>query len=170
VSGDSDSSTGVIVREPLAWLVTEAVGCGLRLHHQGQPLEREDRTAAANSQTIEHIARRSDPVAAGTAPRIINNELHRTPIWALTGLALRDTRRVTINGTPDVPARMAEHPRVAAWTAAYPKETIWRTWDLGPWFALHLTAAVMWLLVLGQLLQGLPPGVEVGLGLAHPGG
>lgn len=160
VGGGADPSSGVIARAPLAWLVTEAVGCGLRLHHQGQPLDREERTAAAVSQTIARLSKGPDPVAAGTARRVINDELRRMPIWALTGLALRDTRRVTIDGGPDVSTHMAEHPSVAEWAARYPRDTVWRTPGPGLRFWVHLGLIPCWLLVLGQLLHGLPAGVE----------
>jgi hypothetical protein len=160
IGGGNPLADGALARFPLAWLVTEAVRCGLRLHHQGHPLGQEDLAAAAVSATVARLSGQPDPVAEGVAVPIIHSELRPTPLWALTGMALRDTRRAEIDGGPDLAVHMDEHPSVGAWAATFPGDTVWRTRRPGPWFGVHVALIALWLLVLGQLLHGAPQVAE----------
>jgi uncharacterized protein (DUF2235 family) len=160
VGGGYALAVSDIARAPLTWLLSEAVGCGLRLHHGNQPLDDEERAAAAVSQTVARITHQPDPVVLGTARRNIHSELHQSPLWALTGMALRDTQRAAVDGAPGRITRMAEHTSVEAWAAEYPDDTVWRTWGFDVPFWVNLALVVLWMLVFGHLLQGAGPGVE----------
>ncbi|MFI4931561.1 MAG: T6SS phospholipase effector Tle1-like catalytic domain-containing protein, partial [Burkholderiales bacterium] len=106
VGGGYALTEGRLARAPLTWLVCEAVQCGLRLRHGGQLLNSEASAAAAVAQVIQQITGKPDPVTTGAAHPTVHCQLHITPLWALSGMALRDTRRVAVDDAPDVPAHM----------------------------------------------------------------
>ncbi|HSC00037.1 MAG TPA: hypothetical protein VLE45_08985, partial [Burkholderiaceae bacterium] len=95
-----------------------------------------------------------DPVTSGQAQRRVHCQLHTTPLWALTGMALRDSRRVAVDDSPDVPARMAEHPSVAQWDAQFPADSVWRRTGLTAWWWVYLAASLVLAVALGWLLSG----------------
>jgi hypothetical protein len=84
----------------------------------------------------------------------VHCQLHTTPLWALSGMALRDSRRVAVDDSPDVPARMAEHPSVAQWDARFPADSVWRRAGLTAWWWAYLVAAFALAVALGWLLLG----------------
>ena len=110
---------------PLCWLLSEACTQGLRLTHAGQPLDSE---AAVMGALQAHVPPLSSP--AGSELRV-HSQLQVTPIWAITGMAIRRTHCVELNGAPPVPVKPEEHPSVAEWAAQYPKDTSWARWSPG---------------------------------------
>lgn len=143
-----------LARTPLIWLVSQAVSCGLRLRHVGQPLNTEAAAADAVAHVLQRVTGKPDPVASGQARRVVHCQLHTTPLWALTGMALRDSRRVAMDDVPDVEVRMAEHPAVAQWDARFPQDSVWRRPGLGLWWWAYLVAACALATTLGWLLVG----------------
>jgi uncharacterized protein (DUF2235 family) len=159
VGGGYAPLDSALARAPLAWLLAEAVRCGLRLRDdQGQPLDSEARVEHAAARTFERTSGQPDPVAGGQAQPLVHCQLRETPLWALSGMALRDTRVAAIDDAPPVPVRMAEHASVARWQPAFPRDTAWRSArpPLHWWLALVLCG--LFLLALGQMQTGLPPG------------
>lgn len=154
VGGGYTLASSALARTPLVWLVSQAVSCGLRLHHAGQPLSSEGATETAVAQVVQRAGHGPDPVASGQASRLVHCQLHTTPLWALTGMALRDSRRVAIDDAPDVPVRTAEHPAVAQWDAQFPKDSVWRSSGLTAWWWGFLAAACSLTVILGWLLVG----------------
>jgi uncharacterized protein (DUF2235 family) len=135
VGGGYRVADAALARAPLEWMLAEAASCGLRLP--------------------------TAPVAPATPDTpLLHSQLKAMPLWALTGLAVRDTRRVVVDGGPDVPVVMAEHPSVAARNAPFPEHTVWQGAALpGGWW-LHALFVGAWLLVLGQLLAGTQPALS----------
>ena len=154
VGGGYALAESALARAPLVWLVSQAVQCGLRLRHDGQPLDDEARAAAAVAQAVQRATDAPDPVASGQAQRRVHCQLHTTPLWALTGMALRDSRRVAVDDAPDVPARMDEHPSVAQWDARFPADSVWHHAGLTAWWWAYLVAAFALAVALGWLLLG----------------
>ncbi len=159
VGGGYALSQSALARTPLVWLVSQAVACGLRLRHGGQPLDSEERVAAAAAQALQHATGAPDPVSAGQAPRVVHCQLHATPLWALSGMALRDSRRVAIDDSPDAQVQMGEHASVAQWDAQFPRDSVWRRAGLTAWWWGYLVAALAIAIGLGWLLLGTPAGV-----------
>jgi uncharacterized protein (DUF2235 family) len=142
-----------------AWLVSEAVQCGLRLSADGQPLDTEARVAAQLAASPHY------PHAAHRTPRV-NSELRSTALWAMTGMRVRDAHWVPAGNALTVllrtdPAprptrpgfihvRAENHPSVlaqahqpSAWNRA---RTPWQVWAT-------LMAALLIVVVQGLLLQ-----------------
>ena len=155
VGGGYAMADAAMARAPVAWLIAEAVQCGLRLRHDGQPVASEAEAAHVVSHTVTNVLGAPDPSWPVPATPLLHSELQRSPVWALTGLAMRDTRFAMIDGNDDVPVRMAEHPSVGAWSGgAFPASTVWQRHALGAWWWVHLGLIALWMLALGQLLQG----------------
>jgi uncharacterized protein (DUF2235 family) len=139
VGGGYTTPEAALSSQTLAWLVSEAVLCGLRLAPGGQPL---DTPQAVTSALVQVLPEEGQP-----RPRRIHSESWSTPLWALTGLAVRPT---------DGPAR--EHPSVAHPPMHAPADTVWS--QARPGRGLLLGAAVVLPLLflwMGWLLSGHSP-------------
>jgi len=128
----------------LAWLVAEAVRCGLRLHAGQDLLDTEDAVLAA-------IAQPEPP-----APDLVHSQLHTTCMWAVTGLSVRDTQRIALDNGEEHVVQAVEHPSVAQVALQYPQHTVWarKRARAGFWGCLLLVPLLC--LVLGQLLAPQP--------------
>jgi hypothetical protein len=131
VGGGNEYPYSELSRAPFAWLVSQAMLCGLRvpmpLSHPGP----------ATEDDVRAVMPQLDPA---TPPRLaarINSQTHATPLWALTGLTVRDTASALVDDQPSRRVKMQAHPSVAAWTHAFPHQTAWRDrGELGPWLKL----------------------------------
>lgn len=125
VGGGYAAGETAISDQALAWLLSQAVQCGLRLNHAGVALDSEAAVATALRQTPA-------PVPALR----LHSELHNTPLWALTGMVVRDTCRVAMDGGRTYTVVPVEHASVAAseagiaqhsaWTRTRSKKGLWR--------------------------------------------
>jgi uncharacterized protein (DUF2235 family) len=100
----------------MGWLVGEAVQCGLRLcASDGQPM--------TDQQVLEALY--ADPPSPKPLVPVAHSELHRTPLWAVTGMAVRTPGLVDdgAGGRQTIPAE--EHPSVQSLSVTYPKDTDW---------------------------------------------
>jgi uncharacterized protein (DUF2235 family) len=121
----------------LAWLVSEALGVGLWLG----PLSRLEAGGEGEAAVLQalHEAR----LAEADAPPLVHSELHATPLWALAGLAQRDTQHVQLDNGVSDPITPVVHPSVAAFDEN-PR-------SLTEWSRPRPKAALIWAL-LGTLL------------------
>jgi uncharacterized protein (DUF2235 family) len=125
-------------RAPFAWLVAEALQCGLRLPPAaGQP-------PVTNEAEVFRMMPLLDPPKLVREPARINNETYAKPLWALTGLKVRDTAHALIDGDRPVPVNMHPHPTVALWTSPFPAATAWSEHrGAGAWLTLVVALALM---------------------------
>jgi len=135
VGGGYSRPASTLSITPLCWLLAEACQLGLRLSANGQPLL----TEAAVHQALRDFV---PPLDSGGAPPCIHSQLQQTPIWAITGLAVRDTHRVDLDDFRDPRVKPVEHPSVAAWPAKFPQDTAWAHWNPGKTEVLMLLLAV----------------------------
>jgi len=134
-----------ICNQAFAWLVSEATACGLRLSLDGTPLHSEDAVLAALA-------------LAEPAPQpVVHSELHTTCLWALTGMAVRDTTTAHLDAGPPVPLPPEEHPSVARHGLRFPQHTVWSHRRDSRWFWACLCLAAFMSFALGQALT-LPAG------------
>ena len=152
VGGGYGPSKSALADLPLAWLVAEAVRCGLRLRDNGHPLDTEVAVAAAAAQVLAEHPPKPPPEPA--EPRRVHCQLHQTPLWALSGMKLRDTRTAAVDDAQPVPVAMAEHPSVAAWPAQFPQDSVWRGAGLSAWWWGFLAIGLVTYFAVGQLLFG----------------
>lgn len=160
VGGGNEYPYSELSRAPFAWLVSEALRCGLRvplpLQHPGPVTE----------QDIFQVMPQLDPPTPLRLAARINSQTHATPLWALTGLTVRDTASALVDGQPRQAVKMQAHPSVAAWTHAFPEQTAWRDrGDMAAWcklaLGLFLIAAFMAMAGWAQLSPvGLLPGLD----------
>jgi len=158
VGGGNDYADSELSRTPFAWLVGEALQCGLRLPApDGQP----ELTGEAD------VARLMAALDLPTPPRHaarINSQTHTTPLWALTGLKVRDTAHALVDDLPSQPVKMQAHPSVAAWPHAFPKGTAWQAHGgMLRQLLLGLLAVAVPLLLAGWALlvpEGLMPALD----------
>jgi uncharacterized protein (DUF2235 family) len=130
-----------IANRTFAWLVSEAVGCGMRLVRDGAPLAAEDAVLAALAHT-------------GPQPRpVVHSELQSTCLWALTGMAVRDTTLARMDGGPPVALPPVEHASVAGNGLQFPQDTVWTRRRSSRWFWASLCLAVFVSFALGQTLS-----------------
>ena len=116
VGGGYVPGTLALADQAMGWLVSEATHCGLRLSGaEGRPLSEQQVLQAVYADV---------PGFAPLVP-IAHNELHSTPLWAITGMVVRAPGLVD-NGAGArkyIPAE--EHPSVPGLSIAYPKDTVW---------------------------------------------
>ncbi|MGM9427941.1 T6SS phospholipase effector Tle1-like catalytic domain-containing protein [Hydrogenophaga sp. MI9] len=129
--------------QAMGWLVGEAVRCGLHLYGaDGRPL--------TDQQVLQALY--ADQPGAKPLPPVAHSELYRTPLWAVTGMAVRSPGLVEdgAGGLQTIPAQ--EHPSVQALSVAYPKDTDWAY--PRPWLATIAWCLAFLLLYggIGQML------------------
>lgn len=156
VGGGNPHVDSELSRAPFAWLVAEAIACGLSLPPHGA------RTAPlTEAELLARLPVLDPPNAPARAPACIVSQTARTPLWALTGLAVRDTLSTQVDGEGPVQVQTAAHPSVAHWTHPYPTHTAWgRRRGIGHWGArlAGLLAIVVLATLTGTLLSS-PTGV-----------
>jgi hypothetical protein len=119
VGGGNAYPYSELSRAPFAWLVAEAVQCGLAL--PATPAH----AAPATEDDVLRLMPMLDPRPPERHAARINSETCATPLWALTGLKVRDTAHAAVDDGERLPVRMAAHPSVAAWAHAFPAATAW---------------------------------------------
>lgn len=116
--------------QAMGWLVGEAVQCGLRLNTaDGQPM--------SDRQVLDALY--VDKPETRPTVAVARSELHRTPLWAVTGMKVRTPGLVDdgAGGCHAIPAE--EHPSVRELAVTYPKDTVWaRRLPWGPTFVWAL--------------------------------
>lgn len=105
--------TGISDRA-LCWLVSESVQCGLMLQHKGVSLDCE--AAVADALNLP------DGAGSGTT---VHSQLHSNSLWALTGLAVRETQRIDVDKAPSTSVTAVEHTSVAERPYRFPENTVW---------------------------------------------
>ena len=158
VGGGNQYPFSELSRAPFAWLVTEAIRCGLRV-----PLPVEHPGPITEADLFAVMPQLDPPTPLRGAARI-NSQTHATPLWALTGLTVRNTAAALLDGEPSRRVRMHAHPSVAEWRHAFPEQTAWRDrGDVAAWakllFGLLMVALFMGLAGWAQLSPtgGWPP-------------
>jgi uncharacterized protein (DUF2235 family) len=133
-----------------AWIVNEAVQCGLSLHANGVLLDSEARVTAALANLPDY------PASQDT---IAHSELHDSAWWAVTGMTVRDRSCVKLDNAPSEEMsckqlRPVAHSSVHALNAQFPENSIW---GHAPRSIVYPIAAgviaLVAFLLLGQLLS-----------------
>lgn len=148
VGGGYEPLHSALSRVPLCWLVAEAVRCGLRLADGGTALDNE----AAVSRVLARLPADVPPQAT---PRV-NNPLHDTCIWALTGMAVRDPSRVAMDDQKEVTVKPVAHSSVQQMPLRFPQDTVWAQSRSQRPLIIALLLIPLLVLALGQLQWGLP--------------
>ncbi len=133
-------------RDALHWVVSEAVCCGFRLGREGLPLKDE----AAVERAVSALPVRAPMEGATTwgGRARLHDTLHRHALWAVAGLAPRETSTATADGKI---VTLGEHPSVQR---QHPESA----WDQRGQRPGRLFAAAAWILgaviflLMGQLL------------------
>lgn len=135
-------------RAPFAWLVAEALHCGLRLPANAA------HAAPAGEAEVFQLMPVLDPHPPQRHAARINSETCATPLWALAGLKVRDTLHAKVDEGASMPVKMEAHPSVAQWHHAFPAQTAWcdrggaSSWGqlaLGLLLLVALMAAIGWM-------------------------
>ena len=142
VGGGYEGGSTAISDAALAWLVSEATQCGLQVHANGPLLDSE----LSVSQALQRVY---PPSATLT----IHSELYNTCLWALTGMAVRDTQRIKLDDGQEHVVEAVEHPSVGANKAAFPSDTSWRAARPFRSALVCLALIPLLLIALGQLLS-----------------
>jgi hypothetical protein len=131
VGGGNEYPFSELSRAPFAWLVAEAIRCGLRV-----PMPVGHPGPVTEADVFAVMPQLDPPTPLRLAARI-NSQTHATPLWALTGLTVRDTASALVDGEPSRRVKMHAHPSVAEWKYAFPEQTAWRDrGDVAAWFKL----------------------------------
>lgn len=119
VGGGNEYPHSEMSRVPFAWMVAQALQCGLRL-----PVADGEAPLLTEADVALKLALFDLP----NVPRLdarINSQTYTTPLWALAGLKVRDTTHALVDEERPLPVRMQEHPSVAQWQHAFPAATAW---------------------------------------------
>lgn len=147
VGGGFDVDNSALSDLAFAWLVSQAVQCGLRLTDGHRMLDTE---AAVRARLhAVHADVRPD-----RRPQV-HSELCATAAWAVTGMTVRDTNRVVMDGSngSSLPVHAEEHPANQALQLKVRENSVWAT-ARTPWLVwVFLLALPLGLLALGQLLD-----------------
>lgn len=152
VGGGNPYARSELSRAPFAWMLGEALACGLELPARaGEPVLRTEADVLAFLPTLDpHPPERLGPC--------IHSEIHANPLWALTGLKVRDTRHAALDTEAlPRPTAMSVHPSVLAWKFPYPTHTVWASWQpraVG-WQLAGWVVLAGWMVLMG--LQLVPP-------------
>ena len=136
--------TGISDRA-LCWLVSEAVQCGLALQYDGVVLDTESAVAAAFANALD----------AHTTPPV-HNQFYTSPLWALTGMAMRDTQKVVLDNGDSHAVQPVEHASVTAHDYRFPQNTVWSKPRSMKGVALGLVAILFFMLAHGEALNASP--------------
>ena len=140
--GYAKGHTGISDRA-LCWLVSEAVQCGLVLQHKGVLLDSE--AAVSNALDLP-------PSTAALAT--VHSQLHATCLWALTGLAVRETQKIDLKKAAPTFLTAVEHSSVCeGGSYRYPEDTVWANPRPKRWMWLSMLAMLVFLLAHGDALN-----------------
>jgi uncharacterized protein (DUF2235 family) len=152
VGGGYPIEEAALARVPLCWLVSQAVECGLRLRQGAQPLATEAMVDTALAATLLNNGGK-DPAPLATAEKgMVHSRLRATPLWALSGMQLRDTTTALLDGKMPKAVVLGQHPSVSTWEGEFPQSTEWRTGPWSYWFWLAAVCGVLTFFGLGDLL------------------
>jgi uncharacterized protein (DUF2235 family) len=125
-------------RAPFAWMVDQARCCGLRLPAVAP------HAALASEQDVLDALPRLDPPRPQRGPACLASQPCAQPLWALTGLQVRDTAHAVNDGRADQPVTMQAHPSVTRWAHRFPDQTAWgQRWSGGRRASLVAALAVL---------------------------
>ncbi|MGM9480359.1 T6SS phospholipase effector Tle1-like catalytic domain-containing protein [Roseateles sp. NT4] len=127
-------------RASFAWMVAEAVQCGLSL-----PANTTHATPATESDVF-NLMPVLDPHPPHRFAARVNSETQATPLWALTGLKVRDTAHADVDEGACTPVKMQAHASVLQWAHAFPARTAWGERGNAPWGRLVVGLLVLLLL------------------------
>lgn len=119
VGGGNEYPHSEMSRVPFAWMVAQALRCGLRL-----PVA-EGETPLVTEADVAGKLVLFDLKDVPRLEALINSQTYTTPLWALAGLKVRDTTHALVDEEAPLPVRMQEHPSVAQWQHAFPAATVW---------------------------------------------
>lgn len=139
--GYGKGHTGISDRA-LCWLVSEAVQCGLVLQHQGVLLDSE--AAVANAL---------NPRPGTETVATVHSQLHATCLWALTGLAVRETQKIDLNKAAPTRVTAVEHSSVGEGTYRFPENTVWANPRPKRWLWMSMLGMLVFLLAHGDALN-----------------
>lgn len=153
VGGGNEYPYSELSRAPFAWLVAEALQCGLRV-----PVP-PGHAPLLTENDVFLVMPELDPPKPARFAALINSQTHTTPLWALTGLKVRDTARAVVDGQPSKQVKMGAHPSVADWKHAFPERTAWRErgGDATSWIKLLLGLVMVALLMVSAGWAQLEP-------------
>lgn len=133
--------TGIADRA-LCWLVSEAVQCGLALQYNGAWLDSEVAVASAFANAIG---------VENTPP--VHNQFYTSPLWALTGMAVRDTEKVSLYTGPSHSVVAREHTSVTEYAYHFPNNTVWAQPRSVNGLATGLLAVLFFMFAHGEALN-----------------
>nr|WP_295770452.1 DUF2235 domain-containing protein [Rhodoferax sp.] len=136
--------TGISDRA-LCWLVSEAVQCGLALQYNGVSLDSETAVAASFANTVK---------ADATPP--VHSQFYTSPLWALTGMAVRDTQKVDLDSGESYAVQPVEHASVTAHEYHFPQNTVWSKPRSMRNLAMGVVATLLFMLAHGEALNANP--------------
>ncbi|MCE2914692.1 MAG: DUF2235 domain-containing protein [Rubrivivax sp.] len=130
----------------LAWLVGQAVQMGLKLDHHGLPL-------ASEAEVVQALSALELRPVPGPEPAL-HSQLQMTPVYALTGMAVRDTTRVVMDNGETFELVAEAHASAPPNSAPLPGA--WADAKAPGWAWKCLLAAALLSVVMGQLHAGFP--------------
>lgn len=152
VGGGYRLAETAISEQALRWMVSEAVQCGLRLSsrlgvYAGHLLATED----AVGRALQAVYLENDPRYVPIQRAIVHSQLRETPLWALTGMAVRSTTSIQLDDEKRALAiNPVAHPSFAAQALRFPQDTTWaKPHDL-VWFGAGLVLVVVFMLLIGH--------------------
>jgi uncharacterized protein (DUF2235 family) len=136
--------TGISDRA-LCWLVSEAVQCGLALQYDGVVLDCEPAVASAFANTVDTHA----------TPQV-HSQLYTSPLWALTGMAVRYTQKVSLDSGESQTVLAEEHASVTEHVYHFPQDTVWAKPRAMKQVVVGLLAILLFMLAHGEALNASP--------------
>ena len=136
-----------ISNEALAWMLMEANGRGAGLRIDSTKVPKVERAAIVQALGPELIGE----------PPVVNSETYFNCLWAVAGLTVRRTDKVSIEGREDIEVIPVEHESVVTTPLTYPDNTVWanpRASRDGWGIAALAVAALVLYVGMGSLLAG----------------
>lgn len=152
VGGGYRLAETAISEQALRWIVSEAVQCGLRLSsrlgaYAGHVLATED----AVGRALQMVYLDNDSSPAPIQRAIVHSQLRETPLWALTGMAVRSTTSVKLDDEKQpISITPVAHPSVAAQALRFPQDTVWAKPYDRRWFGAGLVLVGVFMLLIGH--------------------
>lgn len=158
VGGGYQFRDSALAQAPFAWLVNEAMACGLCLPDNAA------RQAPRGEADVLALLPALAPAHAALGPPRVGSQSFAIPLWAVTGLQVRDTVHSVVDEARDRRVRMAEHPSVGAWRHPFPEATAWaQRFDAKRWLLGAVSAVLLALCcaMAGWALRAPPEGMSM---------
>lgn len=142
--GGYRAEEATISNHALIWLASEAADCGLRLYFNDKLISKDEEITSAVSPTA----------GVSSSPGVVHSQTNDNCLWAVVGLAVRDTTRVKVDDGEDILITPHLHKSVSQHSVQFPENTVWANPRNKKRFVISVAILAGLFLCMGELHKG----------------